>query len=99
MTTDCTDTTDFADSENQSIRVIRVFRGRNFHRSIFGTCTDGLTVSLSFFPLRLCPAIWKNRAWLRGFLNHEWTRIDANGKGLFYSRSLVSIRGCLSCFL
>ena len=49
-----------------------------------------------FAALRvLCTAIWKNSAWLRGFLNHEWTRINANGNGLFYSRSLASIRGCL----
>jgi hypothetical protein len=63
------------------------------HASAAGTA---LSTSGSFIrDIRVIRGQKKPRAGLRGFLNHEWTRIDANGKGLFYSRSLASIRGCL----
>jgi hypothetical protein len=32
-------------------------------------------------PFPLCSAIWKNRAFPRGFLNREWPRMNANRRG------------------
>jgi hypothetical protein len=45
--------------------------------------------------LILYTGIWKNRAWPRGFLNREWTPIDANRRriGFLHLRLLASIRG------